>query len=227
MRTQPLDFILSTLAITLLGGLSIALMAGLLAPLTIRVLGAYHVLIDGILLLLIYGLLSAFLVRVMLRLHPLRAGEYAMDSSHFTYWKFFTVIHEFGRGAMLPFTTVFAKPLVGKLFGARIGINVAMGGTLVDPPFISVGDYAILGLDSALVAHAITAGAIILKPVKVGHGATVGVHVVVMPGAEIGEGAVITAGSVVTMNTHIPPREMWGGVPARKIKDLQASDVRG
>jgi acetyltransferase-like isoleucine patch superfamily enzyme len=101
-----------------------------------------------------------------------------------------------------------------------------MGGMLVDPPLITIGDYAILGLDSAIVAHAITSGTIILKEVKVGRSATIGVHAVVMPGADIGEGAVVTAGSVVTMDTRIPPNELWGGIPARKIKDLTPTDVR-
>jgi acetyltransferase-like isoleucine patch superfamily enzyme len=47
-----------------------------------------------------------------------------------------------------------------------------------------------------------------------------------MPGADIGDGAVVTAGSVVTMNTVVPPNELWGGIPAKKIKDLQPTDVR-
>ena len=33
----------------------------------------------------------------------------------------------------------------------------------------------------------------------------------------IGNGAVVAAGAVVTKD--IPPYEVWGGVPARKIKD--------
>ena len=38
-----------------------------------------------------------------------------------------------------------------------------------------------------------------------------------MSGVTIGRGAVVAAGAVVTKD--IPPYEVWGGVPAKKIKD--------
>lgn len=36
-------------------------------------------------------------------------------------------------------------------------------------------------------------------------------------GVNVGRGAIVAAGAVVTKD--IPPCEIWGGVPARKIKD--------
>ena len=53
-------------------------------------------------------------------------------------------------------------------------------------------------------------------PVKIGNDVWIGCKVVVLPGVTIGNGVVIGAGSVVTKN--IPDYEVWGGVPARKIK---------
>jgi len=44
-----------------------------------------------------------------------------------------------------------------------------------------------------------------------------GCNVVVLKGVSIGEGAVVGAGSVVTKS--IPPYEIWGGVPAKKISE--------
>jgi carbonic anhydrase/acetyltransferase-like protein (isoleucine patch superfamily) len=37
---------------------------------------------------------------------------------------------------------------------------------------------------------------------------------------EIGENSVVASGAVVLMGTRIPPNELWGGTPARKIKDI-------
>lgn len=227
MKTNPLDFLLSgcvILLIVVIASLSLSLF---ISPLTLSWFSNFHILIDGVMFLLLYGIYSATVVRICLKLHPIKCGTFSMDHSHFFYWKFITVIHEFGRGSLLPFTTVFAKPLVGLLFGAKIGKNIAMGGFLVDPWLITVSDNAILGLNSALISHAITSGRIILKPVIIHKGATIGVHCVIMPGVCVGENAVVVAGSVVKMDTNIPPNELWGGMPARKIKDIELDDIRG
>jgi len=42
-------------------------------------------------------------------------------------------------------------------------------------------------------------------------------NVVVLPGITIGKGSIVAAGSVVTKS--IPPYEIWGGVPAKFIKN--------
>lgn len=44
-----------------------------------------------------------------------------------------------------------------------------------------------------------------------------GNNVTIIGGVTIGKGAIVAAGAVVTKN--IPPCEIWGGIPARKIKD--------
>lgn len=225
MKTHPLDFLLAGLVLSAVLALSL-LIAFLFAPVSVRWLGEYHVLADGAIVLLTYGLICASVARVLQMLWPLRSGDYSMDDRIFVYWKLLTVLYEFGRGALLPFTTVFARPLVAKLFGARIGGNVALGGRIADPALVSIGDNAILGHNSVLTPHAITSGQIILREVRIGRGATVGVNVVVMAGVEVGDGAVVTSGAVVPPYTRIPPGELWGGVPARKLKDLTTSDFR-
>lgn len=45
----------------------------------------------------------------------------------------------------------------------------------------------------------------------------IGANSVLIDGANIGKGAVVAAGSVVTGT--VPAYEIWGGVPARKLKD--------
>ena len=44
-----------------------------------------------------------------------------------------------------------------------------------------------------------------------------------MPGVEIGENSIVAPGAVVSEKTKIPPNEVWGGVPARKLKDIEPS----
>ena len=45
----------------------------------------------------------------------------------------------------------------------------------------------------------------------------IGTGAIILGGVKIGSGSIIAAGSVVTKN--IPSCEIWGGVPAVKIKD--------
>lgn len=56
--------------------------------------------------------------------------------------------------------------------------------------------------------------------VHVKRNATLYTGVIVCPGVTIGEGAVVLPGAVVTKD--VPDGEMWGGVPARKIKPKES-----
>lgn len=54
--------------------------------------------------------------------------------------------------------------------------------------------------------------------VKAGRYVSVYSGAIISPGVTLGDGAVVGAGSVVVGD--IPPRQFWGGVPARRIRDL-------
>jgi len=227
MKTTIFDFVYSMVTMGLLMVTTLFIVVYLVVPVSSQLLGEYHVVADALMLLFFYGLLSGAFLRMLLAIRPLRPGNYSMENPHFAYWKLYTVIYEFGRGALLPFTTVFAKPLIAKLFGARIGKNVAIGAGIADLPLVSIGADSVLGHNASITAHAITSGRIMLSEVRIGSGVTVGVNAVIWPGVEIGDGAIVAAGSVVSMNTRIPSGELWGGIPARKIKDVEPSEVRG
>ncbi len=51
----------------------------------------------------------------------------------------------------------------------------------------------------------------------------IGANVTVLRGVTIGKGAIIAAGAVVTKN--VPPYTVWGGVPARLLKERFPSDT--
>jgi maltose O-acetyltransferase len=62
------------------------------------------------------------------------------------------------------------------------------------------------------------AGARVLRPIVVGDGAWIGSGATILGGVTIGEGAVIAAGALVRCD--VPPHTLWGGVPARQLRDL-------
>ena len=57
------------------------------------------------------------------------------------------------------------------------------------------------------------------KPIVIGNDVWIGARVIILPGVEIGDGAVIGAGSVLTKN--VPAYEVWGGNPASFLKSRQ------
>lgn len=56
-----------------------------------------------------------------------------------------------------------------------------------------------------------------IAPVMIGDDVWIGSNSLVLKGVSIGEGAVVAANSVV--NKDVPPYEVWGGSPAKKIDE--------
>lgn len=220
MKSTSLDYVLSTLALGLIGVLSLAITGAVSDFFTRPLLGTYHVIADLMIFLVAFGLFCAIAARLLFRIRPLDEGLIPMDDPRFTVWILYTVLYEFGIGALKPFTVMFLRPVIQVLFGARVGKGVALGGKLVEPHLIRIEDGAIIGEGSVVTAHAINSGSILLASVIVGRGATVGVGAVVYPGVTIGEGAVIAANAVVRSGTRIPAGELWGGVPAKRIRGI-------
>jgi len=63
------------------------------------------------------------------------------------------------------------------------------------------------------------AGIITTSPVVVGNGAWLGARCIILPGAHLGEGVVVDAGSVV--NKEVPAHTRVGGIPAVQRESLQ------
>ena len=57
------------------------------------------------------------------------------------------------------------------------------------------------------------------QPVRIGNDVWIGGNVTILPGVTIGNNVVVAAGAVVTKD--IPDNTLVGGVPAKKIRDLE------
>lgn len=109
--------------------------------------------------------------------------------------------------------------------GARVHRNAAIGLEVTFdvffPELITVEEDVIIGFDSTILCHEYTRNWYRTGPVVFRKGATMGANCTVLPGVVIGEGAVVSAMSLV--NADVPAGEVWGGVPARR---LRAADER-
>ncbi|HEY8657074.1 MAG TPA: DapH/DapD/GlmU-related protein [Candidatus Limnocylindria bacterium] len=61
---------------------------------------------------------------------------------------------------------------------------------------------------------------LVVRPVRVGAGADIGVNAVLLPGVHIGAGAIVGAGAVVTKN--VPAYAVVAGVPAKVLRSRRA-----
>lgn len=215
MKTSALDVVLIATCVTLLLVLSWVTAAALSRN------TPYGMLWGVVVFLLAYGIYSMLLLALIRCIRPYPVGRFNMESPAFVYWKLNAVIVDLALKALRPFATVFTETLIHAGFGARMGRQTAVAGVLRDHPLLDIGDNATIGQNSVLTAHAITHGEIVIEPIKIGRGAVVGINCVVMPGVELGEGAVLAPGGVATIGTKILPYELWGGIPARKLKDLR------
>jgi carbonic anhydrase/acetyltransferase-like protein (isoleucine patch superfamily) len=108
----------------------------------------------------------------------------------------------------------FNTVLRGDVNSIRIGNNVniqdgAILHTLYQKSVVEIGD-------NVSIAHnAVIHGAKISSNVLVGMGAIVMDHTIV------GENSIIAAGAVVLSNTKIESGTIWGGNPAKKLKDIE------
>jgi non-ribosomal peptide synthetase-like protein len=103
---------------------------------------------------------------------------------------------------------------------ARImGHSVAEGarlGTLPPPTsLVRIGERATLEPDVDLHGWWIDGQELVIDELRIGPNARVGTRAVLMPGASIGAGAEVEAGTVIT--GHVPAGERWAGSPGRQI----------
>ena len=112
-----------------------------------------------------------------------------------------------------PFNVLFYR-LMGMSVGARAQINTAV---VADCNLISIGEDTVIGGDVTLIAHAVEGPNLVTARVKIGSKVTVGLMAVIMPGCDIGDGAVLAANAVLKKGTVVGPGEIWGGVPAVRV----------
>ncbi|MCU0842116.1 MAG: acyltransferase [Thiobacillaceae bacterium] len=170
---------------------------------------------------IVFFYLYAFAVyRLFLWFMPLREGELAEGSreefaAQVNILFYLMLFNSLIRTHFLP---VPLMRLVYQALGTRMGANTYSAGVILDPPLTELGANCIIGHDAVLFSHAIEGRHFALARIRAGDHVTIGATAVIMSGVSIGDGAIVSAGSVVLKDTQIGPGEIWGGVPAKRIK---------
>ncbi|MBI4353931.1 MAG: hypothetical protein HY595_01710 [Candidatus Omnitrophica bacterium] len=146
----------------------------------------------------------AALLRWVFRL-DLREGEYPLASVGMLRWYISNALQlivwsVFGDFLLMtPFAALFYR-----LMGAKLGLNVQINSKYcADLSLLEIGDGAVIGGHATVIAHSFEPKGLILKKVRIGRNAIIGLNAIVLPGVDIGERAVIGAGVFVPKHTKI------------------------
>lgn len=120
-----------------------------------------------------------------------------------------------GDDCSIWFNTVLRGDVNSISIGNRVNIqDGAVLHSLYNKSKVIIGDNVTIGHNATV--H----GAIIHDNVLIGIGATV------LDNAEIGRNSVIAANALVLTGTRIPPGSVYGGVPAKKIKNIEPGQIK-
>ncbi|NQV99356.1 MAG: gamma carbonic anhydrase family protein [Rhodospirillales bacterium] len=120
---------------------------------------------------------------------------------------------EIGAGSGIWYNCV----LRGDLNEIRVGEDSNIqDGTIVHVDSRNFGTYigARVTIGHMALIHACT----------IADGAMIGMQATVMDGAVIEAGALVAAGALVPPGKRVPAGQLWGGSPARYLRDVRASD---
>jgi acetyltransferase-like isoleucine patch superfamily enzyme len=189
----------------------------LLGPLPLGDFRGIFLVFSGV---LVFYLLAILTYRLFLYRFPLRAGEVAPDSQqefvYHVYILFYLMIfYPVMRSGFMP------APLMRGFYlglGTRLGANTYTQGIIHDPPFVEIGSNSVVGQFAILIPHVIEGKRLAHYPITIGDNVTIGAHCSVLSDVIIDDGAIVATGSVVKKGTRIGKGEIWGGVPAVRIR---------
>tara|TARA_X000001036_G_scaffold52210_1_gene41658 strand:- start:522 stop:1229 length:708 start_codon:yes stop_codon:yes gene_type:complete len=149
-------------------------------------------------------------------------NRYPLYSPTTVKWAILSVIQRLAS----PFGSLFAATWVitvyYKLLGTRIGKNVIVNTHRIwDAYLINIDDNAIVGGNAKISGHLVEKDELVLAPVYIGKRSVIGSNSLISPGCRIGDDSVIATHAVLPKFTEVPAGEVWGGIPAKKIKDVK------
>ena len=100
---------------------------------------------------------------------------------------------------------------VGRRVHVHRGVNLSRGGW----DMLTIGDDVTLSQSASLRVADVVDGQLVVGPIRLENGATVGVRAGLEPDTFIGQGASLAPLSSLTSGSSVPPGEMWDGVPAK------------
>ena len=168
----------------------------------------------GICLLLLSGTLQ-------LLIHPRIEEEksYPLASSMTIRWAITGLLHRLTSPILIHLVPSFIGNWYYRLCGCRIGYGAQINSTVVNDSYaVEIGAETVVGGEAIINCHLVEGGRLVLSPVKIGSSVTIGGGASILPGSIIGDNAIVAYHAVVIKRTEIGEGEVWGGLPAKRIR---------
>ena len=161
---------------------------------------------------MIYGVSLLFVVPLLnfifpFKVKPFRGIWYSVESIPWYVHNAFTYLV---RYTFLEFITPSPlNILYFKMMGMKIGKGVVINtSNISDPCLIELGDYVTIGGSATLFAHYGQKGFLVISPIKIKKGATIGLKSSIMGGVEVGENSVIRPHNCLLPKTIIDDNQV-------------------
>ncbi len=154
------------------------------------------------------------------RVRPFKGGYFTIAALP---WYVHNGLFYLVRFTFLPFvtTTPFGIWFL-RAMGMRIGRRAHVFTEYIsDPRLITLDDDVVLGGSVRVFAHYGGGGHLVIAPVRIGAGATIGVNATVMGDVVVGAGALVLPHSVLIPGSRVGAQEVWGGAPARRLESQE------
>lgn len=216
-----LEVLLQVLALTPVGLLVWLAVAWRWHPLPAAIVAALGLLYAYPLLLILLG---ALMVRLLPKPAPGRIRTARDDRRFMMLWPLLLLVsfRSLSRSLML-------TPLGGQIWCRLTFRRYGRGSYVVSPDLVpepwlvSLGENVLIGWHVTLAGHCTPRqGRLMLGEIRIEDGAMIGANAFIWPSVRIGRGAMVEAGAVVAPGTRIRDREVWGGVPAVKLREIPA-----
>jgi len=148
-----------------------------------------------------------------LLLRGLQPGTYQRGGSvHVRLWAAEQLADAAGAASLAgaPWISYYARAL-----GATVGRDVDLHTLPPVTGLLVIGDGASVEPEVDLAGYWLDGDELVVGSITIGAGASIGSRSTLLPGARIGKGAEVLAGSAV--DGKVPSRERWSGSPARRV----------
>ena len=156
----------------------------------------------------LYGISLIFIVPLVnflipVKVKPFRSGFYSLSSVP---WYIHNALTYAVRYTFLEYLTPTPlNMLFYRMMGMKIGKDSHINTTNIsDPCLIEIGEKVIIGGSATIIAHYASQGFLVVEPVKIHKGVTIGLKATIMGDVEIGEDAIIGPHEVVLPKSRIP-----------------------